>query len=137
MKKRPAGLTVFAVLNFLFSGLTLVGLLVFMALPALRQEAGTMLSGYTVVSTLLLSVLLVVSGIGFLKLSYRAGFQTGVAFCVFSLMNVFIFSVLLGLEVVGSQMPTVIYSVVLLLMLKLKYRHVFLPAEPGATEQGA
>lgn len=137
MKKRPAGLTVFAVLNFIFSGLTLVGLLVFMALPAIRQEVGTALSFYTIASSLLMCVLFAVSGIGFLKLSYRAGFQVGVALCVFSLINVVILSVLLGFEAVGSQMLSVIYSVVLLLMLKLKYRDDFLSAEPGATEQGA
>jgi len=134
MKKRPVGLTVFAIINFIFSGLMLMGLLVSLSSPDLRQAAGVSLSAYSILSPLLTAGLLAISGVGFLRLSYRAGFLAGIAVCVLSLGNVL---VLQGFAGFGAHVPSMVYPVVLLLMLTLKYRHAFLPVEVAATEQGA
>jgi hypothetical protein len=137
MKKRPVGLTVFAVINFVFSGLTLMGLLVSLSSPDLRQAAGVALSAYSIMSPLLTAGLLAISGVGFLRLSYRAGFLAGVAVCVLSLGNILVFNTLQGFAGFGAHVPSMVYPVVLLLMLTLKYRHAFLPVEVAVTEQGS
>ncbi len=40
MTKRPIGLTVFAVINFVFSGLVLLSFLATVLSPTLRQQTG-------------------------------------------------------------------------------------------------
>ncbi len=135
MKKRPIGLTVFAVINFIFGGFCLLGLFVTMVLwPGLRQQAGLSLS-YSIVSPLLTATFLIISGIGFLKLSYRTGFVCGVVFCVLSLVNILVFNALRGFQGFLIHIPSMVYPTLLFLMLTLKYKRVF-QMNTEATEQG-
>jgi len=134
MKKRPIGLTIFAVINFIFAGLTLLSFLVTVLSPGLREKAGLNLSVYTVLSPLVTSGLLIVSGIGFLKLSYRAGFLAGIALCILSLGNIVVFNALRGFEGFILHVPSMIYPTVLFLMLTFRYKQAF-STNKGPTEQ--
>ena len=136
MKKRPTGLTIFAVINFVFAGTSLLSLLVTVGSPALREQARLSLSAYTILSPLLTAALLLISGVGFLKLSYRAGFVCGVAFCVLALGNILAFNALRGFNAFILHIPSMIYPILLLLMLVLRYRDSFSPGD-GTTEQHA
>jgi hypothetical protein len=78
---RPIGLKIFAVINFLFA----VGLVLLLPLTyASLKGDSTIPHAYRILSPLITAALLVISGIGFLRVSYRAGFICGVLFCVLS-----------------------------------------------------
>ncbi len=74
-----------------------------------------------------------ISGVGFLKLSYRGGFLCGIALCVLSLSNIVVFNALHGFKEFILHIPSMIYPVVLLLTLTLRYRQTFLRVA-GAAE---
>ena len=132
MKKRPVGLTVLAVINFLFAAGCLLGLLITVASPSLREQTGISLS-YTFLSPLVTASLLTISGIGFLRRAYRAGFLCGLAFCILSLGNIVIFNALRGFGGFLLHIPSMVYPTVLLLMLTLRYQPAFSKDE-GTTE---
>jgi len=125
MRKRPTGLTIFAVINFLFAGGLGLSLLVTLASPALREQTGLSLSAYTILSPLLTAALLIVSGVGFLKLDYRAGFVCGITFCLLALGNIVVFNALHGFKGFILHIPSMIYPTLVLLMLTLRYRPAF------------
>ena len=136
MKRRPTGLTVFAIINFVFAGITMLSFLVAILSPLLRDQAGLPLSLYTILSPLGTVTLLVISGVGFLKMSYRGGFVCGIAFCVLSLANIIVFNALQGFQGFLLHVPSMIYPTLLLLMLTLRYKQAFhsdeITTEPDA-----
>jgi len=123
MKTRPTGLTVFATVNFLFAGLMFLSLIGLVSTSG--QQAQVPVTAYRVVSPLLTAVLLLVSGVGFLRLHYVAGFIGGVAFCVLSLGNILVFNAVNGFEQFATHVPSMVYPTVLLMMLVTRYRPAF------------
>ena len=136
MNRRPTGLTVFAVINFIFAGVVLLGFVVTLLSTMLPLKTGEFPSAYRILSPLVTAVLLVASGIGFLKLSYRAGFVGGIVLCVLSLGNVIVFNALRGFSGFLLHIPSMVYPTLLLLMLTLRYRTVFARSE-GTIPEGA
>ncbi len=131
--KRPTGLTVFAVLNFVFAGLTLLAFVGMLAFPMLLEQSGQPLNAYAILSPTITSLILIMSGIGFLKVSYRFGFVGGLILCIGSLTNFVVYNALRGFEGFAVQLIGMIYPTVLLLFLLLKYKRVFIEqqvAEP-------
>ncbi|WP_265420796.1 hypothetical protein [Aeromonas salmonicida] len=135
MSKRPTGLTIFAVLNFIFAAVGILNLAALIVPPALREQANISLSAYMVLSPLLTCILMIVSGIGFLKLHYKAGFIGGVTLCLLSLGNVLIFNALEGFQNITLYLPSMVYPTILLAMLLLKYRENF-KLNTVSTEKG-
>ena len=126
MSKRPTGLTVFAVINFIFAGLMALSLIATVSSSSLREQAGVTLSAYTILSPTITTILLIVSGVGFLRVSYRAGFLCGMAFTILSLGNIMYFNAMNQFSGFLLHVPSMVYPTVLLLMLTLKYKQKFL-----------
>lgn len=122
-KKRPTGLIVLAVINFIFAFLSLTGLLLLFS-PQILEQAGLKINPYTILSPLFTGVLLIISGIGFIKVDYKIGFIGGNVFGVFALGNIFIGGILLGKGLL-IHIPSMIYPLVILLLLNLRYKKCF------------
>lgn len=119
MNKRPTGLTVFAVINFIFVAV------LFISLNKAFTSAETSITSYAFLSPLVTCILLVVSGTGFLSLNYRTGYIGGIVFCIFSLGNIFAYNALNAFEGFTLHIPSMVYPTLLLLMLIFKYKHAF------------
>ncbi|MBW2166696.1 MAG: hypothetical protein JRG74_11570 [Deltaproteobacteria bacterium] len=125
MKKRPIGLVVFAVINFVFAASCLIGLGIAVLVKDLMAQSGVSLNTYTLLSPVLTCMVLIVSGVGFIRMSYGLGFLGGLFFCFASLANILVFNALRGFEGFAGHIPSMIYPVVLLLFLTLRYRKHF------------
>lgn len=125
MNKRPTGLTIFAVINFIFAALVLISLFTMLTSPEFQKTSGLVVSAYTVLSPLLTGILLIISGVGFILQSYRAGYICGILFCILSLGNILAFNVISGFEGFALHIPSMVYPTLLLLMLTLKYKQAF------------
>ena len=127
MKKRPLGLTIFAVINFILAVLGAAGSILYISPYGPRMSnAGIMDLAYTIISPTITTILLVVSGIGFLRVSYRAGFICGITFAIISLGHVMHFNILCQFSGFWLRIPSMVYPMILLLMLPFKYKSVFL-----------
>jgi hypothetical protein len=127
--KRPGGLTALAVLNFVFGGIGAIGaLLAYGGLSLIReaiekaQEAGATYTGqslamaYVVVAaTGLGALLLIVSGVGYLKQKAVAGRTVGNLYALVSLAGTIVGAVTGG----GIGFFTILFSVYPLLTLIL------------------
>lgn len=78
-----------------------------------------------ILSPLFTCILMIVSGIGFLKLNYRAGFICGLLLCSLSLGNTLIFNAIEGFQNIKLHLPSMIYPIILLTMLIVEYRTNF------------
>jgi len=125
MKKRPVGLVVFAVIHFVFAGVTLRGFVMMCETKGLMAQAGLSLNAYTLLSPVLTCGVLILTGIGFIRMSYGLGFLGGLFFCIASLANIIAFNALRSFEGFALHIPSMIYPVVLLLFLTLRYREHF------------
>lgn len=133
MKQRPVGLVVFAVINFVFGGLMLLaflgmllGLLLMFLAKREMPPSGVNLTPYAILHPIAMSLLLILSGIGFLKMSYRLGFIGGLVLCVGSLANILVCYAARGFQgFLPLHIPSMIYPIVLLLFLTLRYRKHF------------
>ena len=126
-KKRPTGLIVLAVINFIFAFLSLIGLLTFLS-PQLLELAGIKLTLYTILSPILTGALLIISGIGFIKVDYKLGFIGGNVFGALALVNIMIGGVILGKGLL-IHAPSMIYPIVLLLLLNIRYKKYFVESK--------
>jgi len=125
--KRPIGLTVFALLNFVWAYVTFRGFLGMLSFPfMLGEQFENSLNAYAILSPTLTTFILIVSGIGFLRLSDPSGFIGGLIFCIGSLADLLVRNALRGFEGFGVQVIGMIYPTVLLLFLIIRYRRVFL-----------
>ena len=122
-KKRPTGLIVLAVINFIFAFFSLIGLLAFLS-PQFLEQAGITITPYTILSPILTGALLIISGIGFIKVDYKLGFISGNIFGGLALVNIMIGGVILGKGLL-IHIPSMIYPIVLLLLLNLRYKKYF------------
>jgi len=121
---RPTGLTVFAVIQFVFC----IGILAIMLLAVFAAPRS--LGLYGVLSPLITFVLLVGSAIGYLRRDYNLGFIGGNILGIGSIVNILIFNAVQGFENFAGQVPSLIYPVVLLSLLNLRYKDAF--AKDGA-----
>jgi hypothetical protein len=122
--KVPVGLKILAALNFFFAVLILISLFFVLFSPELRQQNGTSLA-YAILSPAITATLLLVSGVGFLRLSYLGGFVAGVVCSLLSLGNTVVFNAMKGVSHLAMYIPSMIYPLVTLLLLTLKYRGRF------------
>jgi len=97
-------------------------------------EAGVSLNAYALLSPVLTCLVLILSGVGFIRMSYGLGFLGGLFFCFASLANIIVFNALHGFEGFAKHIPSMIYPVVLLFFLTIRYRKCFTP-EQEDTEQ--
>lgn len=111
---RPTGLTVLAVIQFIFC----IALLAAFATPS-------RLGVYGVLSPLITGLLMVGSGIGYLRQDYKLGFIGGNILGIGSFANILIFSMVQGFENFAVHIPSLIYPVVLLGLLNLRYKDAF------------
>ncbi len=125
MSKRPTGLTVFAVINFIFVAIMLMSLIAIITSLSLREQTNLGISAYTILSPLITAILMLVSGIGFLKLNYRAGFVCGNVLCVLSIANILLFNLLNGFQDFSMHIPSMVYPSILLIMLNFRYKNSF------------
>ena len=111
---RPTGLTVLAVIQFVFC---------IALLAAFATSPG--LSVYGVLSPLITGLMMVGSGIGYLRQDYKLGLIGGNILGIGSLANILIFSTVQGFENFAVHIPSLIYPVVLLGLLNLRYKDAF------------
>jgi hypothetical protein len=121
MGQRPGGLTVLAVLNFIFAGLGLIayvivgGLLAIFSGAAAGIGAGSAIAGSIILVWLLLIVniayciFLVISGLGFLKQSkkkgQKMGFICGVIGIIGTIIGIIMTSSFGGMSILGIAYP--------------------------------
>ncbi|HJV66144.1 MAG TPA: hypothetical protein VJ550_10455 [Geomonas sp.] len=122
--KAPLGLKILAGINFFFAALILASLFFALFSPSLRQQSGGALA-YAILSPAITGSLLLISGVGFLRLSYFGGFLTGIACSIFCLGNTVVFNAVRGFGHFAMYIPSMIYPTVTLLLLTLKYRRCF------------
>ena len=111
---RPTGLMVLAVIQFVFC-------IALLAVLATSPRLGV----YGVLSPLITSLLMVGSGIGYLRQDYKLGFVGGNILGIGSLANILIFNTVQGFENFAVHIPSLIYPVVLLGLLNLRYKDAF------------
>ncbi len=111
---RPTGLTVLAVIQFVFC---------IALLAAFATSPG--LSVYGVLSPLITGLMMVGSGFGYLRQDYKLGLIGGNILGIGSLANILIFSTVQGFENFAVHIPSLIYPVVLLGLLNLRYKDAF------------
>lgn len=122
--KAPVGLKILAGINFFFAALILASLLFALFSPQLRQQPAPAMT-YAILSPAVTGTLLLVSGVGFLRLSYLGGFVVGIACSIFCLGNTVVFNATRGFSHFAMYIPSMIYPTVTLLLLTLKYRRCF------------
>jgi hypothetical protein len=144
-EKRPGGLTALAVINFVFSGWNLLGLLGMVALFAFIgmiptdqmeeaeraqfeafQNLGLPLFIFIFVLTILTAVLLLLSGIGYLKQKKILGWGIGNAYGIISIVSSVVSGFLFPPEMGGGfQIMTIvglIYPVLTLILLNTTFK---------------
>jgi len=143
--KRPGGLTALAVINFVFAGfgfLQFLGLAVFFALigkiPTEEmeetqraqieafQEMGLPVYIFILVLTVITSVLLLVSGIGYLKQKKFMGWMIGNTYAVISIVSSIVAGAMFASELGGGfNIGTIIgliYPIVTLVLLNTTFK---------------
>ena len=144
-QKRPGGLTALAVINFVFSGWNLIGLLGMAALfafigmiptdqmeEAQRQQIeafqnmGLPLFIFIFALTLITSVLLLLSGIGYLKQKKVLGWMVGNLYAIVSIVSSIVSGFMFPAEMGGGfQIATIIgliYPVLTLILLNTTFK---------------
>jgi len=122
--KRPTGLTALAVINFIF----VIGLLFSIATyfsTDLLAKAGLTVNLYTILSPIITAILLLTCGIGFIKMDYIMGYWFGNIFGVLSLLNIIVFNAIRGFSGFAGHIPSMVYPIILLFLLNLKYKEHF------------
>ena len=129
---RPGGLTALAVLNFVFGGLLLIIYLIAMAglsaLAALAEAAGAEISiGLAWVNLLLATVaavMLIVSGIGYIKMSKTLGYTMGMVYAIVSIVSS-ILGVTAGMGFGAGTVIGLAYPVLTLILLNTTFKKCF------------
>ena len=142
--KRPGGLTALAVLNFIFGGFAMLGVLAMAALLGVAaavegqdteearkvaeamEEAGP-LFGVALVLSLVSGVLLIASGVGYLKQKRFLGRTLGSVYAGLSIFASLVTSAMLSTELGGgfsiSTIVGLIYPVLTLVLLNGTFKH--------------
>ncbi len=128
--KRPAGLTIFAVMNFLLAGRTIYGLLVmcfvrFVVGGQMAAQDGIRLTGYMLLQPLFTAAILIIIGIGFLKMNYWLGFIGGLLYSVFELSDYLLSHAVRFHPGFPADAVNIIYPALIVLALLFRYRKSF------------
>ncbi len=115
--ERPGGLTALGIVNFVFAGLT--GFSFLIGLGAISHSA------YTIASPLITIALMVVSGIGFMIMSYRLGYLGGNAFGVLSILNILVYMFTFAGQNFLVHIPSLIYPTIVLILINTKFKKYF------------
>ena len=146
--KRPGGLTALAVLNFVFTGLGLISLLALVAVVKLADQAmatasekdraaiaafgelGTGMWALLVGSGLITSALLLIAGIGYLKMR-RWGWIAGNLYAVLSIITAIMTGLLMPSALGGGfnlmSIVGLVYPVLTLILINTTFRAEFDP----------
>ncbi len=120
-RDRPVGLVVLACIQFFFGAVALL------SLGITSEVAGA----YGVLSPLLTGAAMVATGIGYLQMRWGLGFVGGNVLALGSLGNILVFNALEGFANLPRHVPSMIYPVVLLALLNLRYKSVFAAEAPA------
>jgi len=143
--KRPGGLTALAVINFIFSGLGFIQLLSLAAFFALRgkiptddmqeaqkaqiealQDLGLPVFIFIFALTIISSVLLLLSGIGYLKQKKFLGRMMGNTYAVIAIVSSVISGIMFAPELGGGfnigSMIGLIYPIITLILLNTTFK---------------
>ena len=112
--RRPVGLFVLAVIQFIFTVLLIVGLIISPALGA-----------YAIISPVATGIVMVVSAIGYLRRNFYLGFVGGNILGFGSLANILIFNIIQGFANFALYIPSLVYPIVLLVLLNFRYKDSF------------
>lgn len=143
-RRRPGGLTALAVINFVFAGLGIIGIFSMFAVLAVIKKGGSGLfprgmkmpplpSEEVIYLSMLLglvaAVLLIVSGVGYIKMSKVAGYVFGNIYAVVAITNNVIGIVgnpqaMVGVAILGVIIGLA-YPVVTLILLNTVFRKYF------------
>ena len=121
VSRRPHGLTALAVIQFVFASSIAYS---FWLLFAGRLQ-GVGITPYRVLSPLVTIVLLVASGWGYLTRSRLLGYWGGNVLGVSSILNIVVHNALEGFVRLPLHLPSLVYPIVLLCLLQLRYRDAF------------
>ena len=116
LPRRPRGLTVFAVINFIIAAVNLYAF--YQVVPSPEAALGP------TIETFFFATILIVSGIGFLRMSYRWGYVAGLAYAIGAIIFPLVRSFTGGLAP-WLLIPILIYPMLLALLLVVKYRPYF------------
>jgi hypothetical protein len=138
MQKRPGGLTALAVLNFVFGGIGVIAsLLGFGALAVIKeamqqaQEQGVAYTGQSLTmayvgvgATAIAAVLLIISGVGYLKQSPFAGRGLGTLYALVSLGGT-VLSIATGGGIGLLAVVFAVYPLLTLILLNTSFKPAF------------
>ncbi len=116
-KEPPTTLTALAAVNFFFTATLIFSF----AYTVYKGE----LTEYIAISQTVTAVLLVLSGFGFLKMSYTQGYILGNIFAVFALVNITIYGLFFDEHNFLIHVPSLIYPLALLFLLNIKLKQYF------------
>jgi hypothetical protein len=119
--RRPVGLVVLACIQFFFGAV---------ALAALAAPLGPGL--YAILSPLITGIAMVATGIGYLRRSWTLGFLGGNILAFGTLANILVFNLLEGFANFPIHLPSMVYPVLLLAFLNLRYKPAFESKRAGA-----
>jgi len=127
--KRPIGLIIFALINFIIAGFGYYGLILLLISKNIQQPVS--LSNYF--TLLVTSTLLLISGIGIIKLQRRFGYTLGCFVWVGPLARLIDhYAILLKYNAQFNfyynfieWIPAFIYPIILLMFLKFRYKKYF------------
>ena len=130
------GLVIFAIINFVLSGIEALFLLVAIISSAeVRTAVNVSISIISVLERIIAIGLPLISGIGFLKLRYGMGYVCGITMCVLMLYhNIGLISInpLQGVSEILISLFYFAYPAFLLFILMFKYRRLFRRSTNGA-----
>ena len=124
-EKRPVGLTILAFINFILAMTLLISVFQLITSPALLEHERTSVVIYTVLAPLITAIAMLVSGVGFLRLNYWAGFVFGLFLCAMSLSNTLVYSFLNGFQGFSTSLPNFLYSFTVMMLLNFRYKKYF------------
>jgi hypothetical protein len=123
--KRPAGLVVLAVINFVFAAICMVSLAAVLFAGKLLAELGFTVTLYHVLSPLLTGTLLILTGIGLLRLNFWLGYLLGLVLAAGAIANIMVYNWMEGFQGLLFQIPSMVYPIVFFFLLTLVYRKYF------------
>jgi hypothetical protein len=123
---RPGGLTALAVLNFVFGGLgALFSLLAIAGLAALAAAGVSVaIVWVSIILGLVAAAMLIVSGVGYIKMSKASGYSLGMVYAIVAIANVII-SLVGGLGFGASAIIGLAYPVLTIILLNTAFKKCF------------
>jgi hypothetical protein len=124
-KKRPVGLIVLAIINFIFGIWELIYLWLLITSPELQKLSGYTNILYPVFSILLISFLSIISGIGFIMLNYYTGYIGGIICSSAAILNILIYIIFQNSKNLMMTCAGAIYPIIVISLLVVRYKEIF------------